>query len=314
MNTARQRLVITASRQDQLIDELRYAIESIPRSELTAWGSRLPTIMLTVTRRRGTNLKELTMWVGSFVRGESTNWFQAYNRGEGWQHFVTRGNVAKTTSASALYSARNLIKKYSSDLSRSPEKEAPKLIALILGFLAGSGGIDGDGGVPDLDLLGGIGAHRSIFTHSIISGIVFETIILGVADLARTVHGHLPAAHDPLWDKLAVESESVIPSLIQGLSAGIAYHLGVDSTIDGAGVYRDLPVSAHQDIHQTITGVNAVAEGVDAAKRNSAWREEPRAEYYSTFAEAQAKARANPGSRITRISNGTGFTVTPKRT
>jgi hypothetical protein len=116
-----------------------------------------------------------------------------------------------------------------------------------------------------------------------------------------------------LWDKLAVESEAVIPSLIQGLSAGIAYHLGVDSTIDGGGTYHDLPFSTTQDVHQSITAANAVAEGVYAATRNNVTNLDTDAEVFATFAAAQVKAKAYPGSKITRVSNGSGFTVTQKR-
>ena len=313
MTTASNTLIVTASLHDRLLRELRQALSSIPRSELTAWGGRIPKIMWTVTRRRGTGIKKLIMWVGHCISGESSNWYRAYKLGEGWQHVVTRGDAAKMTSAKTFNSARSFIQKYSADLSRSPEKEAPKLIALILGFLAGSGGLDGDGGIPDLDLLEGIGEHRSIFTHSVVAGVVCETFILGIADLARTIHGHLPTDHDALWDKLAEESEAVIPSLIQGLSAGIAYHLGVDSTIDGGGSYHDLPFSATQDVHQSITAANAVAEGAYAATRNNATNQDAGAEVFATFAEAQVKAKAYPGSKITRISNGGGFTVTQKR-
>lgn len=312
MSNISEQLVVDASRKAKLLEELCHAIQATPQMELTAWGGRLPKTMWSVTRQRATSLKDLATGVGNFFGGEGKNWYQAYKNDGGWEHFSTRINAAKTTSVSTFKSAHGLIKNYSVDLSKNPEKEAPKLIALILGFLIGSGGIDGDGGVPDLDLLGGIGAHRSIFTHSIISGIVLETVILGVADLARTIHNHLPLNHDPLWNKLAIESETVVPSLIHGLSAGIAFHLGVDSTIDGDGIYRDLPVSAPQDVHQAITGVNAVAEGTYASRRNRTYESKPTAIYCANFKEAQEKAKANWGSTITRISNGSGYIVTLK--
>src|SRR5690606_6428095 len=77
-------------------------------------------------------------------------------------------------------------------LFEDPKKNAPSVLALALGFVAGSGGTDGNGGVPDSDLLMGIGAHRSILTHSIVAGIAVEGAILAVADLAGIVCEKIP--------------------------------------------------------------------------------------------------------------------------
>jgi hypothetical protein len=53
-----------------------------------------------------------------------------------------------------------------------------------------------------LDLEFGIGAHRSIFTHSIIAGSVVEGSLYGIATLVGLTYSHLPALHDPLWDAI----------------------------------------------------------------------------------------------------------------
>ena len=63
---------------------------------------------------------------------------------------------------------------------------------LFLPPLVVSGGPDGDGGAPDLDLMFGIGAHRSVFSHSILMGASLETGLLALLRLTQLVHAKLP--------------------------------------------------------------------------------------------------------------------------
>ena len=145
------------------------------------------------------------------------------------------------------------------------------MLGAFLGFYAGSGGIDGNGGIPDLDLLAGIGAHRSILTHSILAGIVAEGALLSIADLATQVHERLPFDHDPLWDTLAEGASPLVESLAAGTSAGIAYHLLVDAFIQPAP-YKDLPFSMQIEGHQAAMAANGMAEGI-ASVSNGADRD-----------------------------------------
>lgn len=126
--------------------------------------------------------------------------------------------------------------------------------------------MDDNGGIPDLDLLAGIGAHRSPLTHSIVAGIVAEGLFLALADLSAEVDGRLPIEHDPLWDELARIGRPLTRSLAIGTSAGLAYHLLVDALVQPAA-YHDLPVSMPLEAHQSILAVNGVAEGIDTAAR-----------------------------------------------
>ena len=50
------------------------------------------------------------------------------------------------------------------------------------------------GGAPDLDLVFGIGAHRSIFSHSILMGSALETAFLSLLRLVRLTHKNLEVA------------------------------------------------------------------------------------------------------------------------
>ena len=48
-------------------------------------------------------------------------------------------------------------------LKDDPKRVAPELLTIVLVSLIVSGGPDGDGGIPDMDIaLGGIGTHRAI--------------------------------------------------------------------------------------------------------------------------------------------------------
>ncbi len=151
-------------------------------------------------------------------------------------------------------------------LRNEPGKAAPAMLGALLGFGAASGGLDGNGGIPDLDLLLGIEAHRSLLTHSILAGIVVEGLILALADLAAEVHDKLPHERDALWDELARIGAPLAHHLAIGASAGLAYHLLVDAFIQ-PGAYHGLPFSMPMEGHQTILAANGLAEGAGASTR-----------------------------------------------
>ena len=79
-----------------------------------------------------------------------------------------------------------------------PREAVPQLLVLVATSIVVSGGPDGDGGAPDLDLMFGIDAHRSILSHSILMGAALETGFLSLVHLVRLLHTKLPADHDPL--------------------------------------------------------------------------------------------------------------------
>lgn len=55
--------------------------------------------------------------------------------------------------------------------------------------------------------------------------------------------------------------------LTSGASLGIAYHLGIDATLDGEGTYKDLPVELPLEGHQAIAAANAAIEMADTTAR-----------------------------------------------
>jgi hypothetical protein len=114
-----------------------------------------------------------------------------------------------------------------------PGEAAVGLLSSVVGFYLGIGHGNegfGDGGIPDLDLIfGGIGGHRSIFTHSIVAGAFVETAVLSLIDLNNTVHRNLPDGHSDFWDDLLKYGDAAANPFVTGASLGIASHLGIDT-------------------------------------------------------------------------------------
>ena len=306
-------LQITTTRKERLLQEFTAAIRATSAQDLRAWGGRTVAILGEVTIRRGKNFGTLVAWIWNFLTKETEGLLRAIRRGDTLPHVQTRTIAARDQAQAIGRDFAALYDTLSSNLQNRPKETAPKLVAGVLGFLVGSGGVQGDGGVPDLDFLGGIGAHRSILTHSVVAGVIVETLVLGVLGLSRTVYKNLPENHDPLWEELNNASGEVFAALSNGLSAGITYHLGVDATIDGDGTYKDLPVSLHEGGHQAILGANAVVEGVDAAKRaTEKTANEIEGKVFGTFREATQFAKRDRGWVIVRAGDGQGFRVLRK--
>ena len=152
-------------------------------------------------------------------------------------------------------------------LQENPKENAPDLIVGVLAFLAASGGPDADGGFPDLDLVIGFGAHRSIFTHSILSGAAIETGLYSIATLIGIVQKNLTLGHDPLWDTIHQNKDTYLSAESKGVSAGIAYHLFVDGTVQ-TGSYHDFPIPMTSEGHQGLFVANAAAEALDVNQKN----------------------------------------------
>ena len=119
-----------------------------------------------------------------------------------------------------------------------------------------------------------IGAHRSIFTHSILPMIFFEGLFLSMIGLVKIIHGNLPSGYDPLWDDIKNNNEKVLETFYNGMSVGLIYHLGFDATIDGDGTYKNLPFSMPQYGHQMLLALNSLTELVDikSKKKKIVWK------------------------------------------
>ncbi len=257
------------SRAARLCKELEFALSRMEREALKAWGLRCAKRLLMLAGRRVGGLAKLAVLLSRSGGGELLGLFSAYRQRRLSAHLGDRTAAAIDGTLAVGRDGMRLMVTVSRALIRDPRTTAPAVLGGLLGFSAGSGGLDGNGGIPDLDLLAGIGAHRSPLTHTIIAGIVVEGMLLAMADLSAEVHGKLPVDHDSIWDGLARIGRPLTESLAIGTSAGLAYHLLVDAVIQPAA-YHDLPVTLPLEGHQSLMAANALAEGNDAATRETA--------------------------------------------
>ena len=254
------------TKQERLYLELKLALAKTKSEDLKARGSRSASNLPTIAARRVKNLGGLLTSLAKFSGMELIDAIRAMSKGRFGKHFGERSAAAIDSTLAIANQIKNTTSAIGNALFSDPKANAPGVLALAFGFLAGSGGVDANGGLPDTDLALGIGWHRSPLTHSIIAGVVVEGAILALVDLADVIHDKLPSNHDQFWDKLAAAKSEIALRLTQGASAGIAYHLGVDATLQ-PGAYHGMPMEMPMEAHQIIFGVNALAEGLDATNK-----------------------------------------------
>jgi hypothetical protein len=248
------------ARGPRLSQEFQVAFAAMPDGELRDWARTIPAVALEGVVRRGRGLKNAATKAIEVSQREWQSGQSAWRQSRLLPHLKDRA-AATTKAASDLAAAgRAIATAYTKTLAKNPRTEAPILAARVFGFMAGSGGLDGDGGIPDLDLLGGIGDHRSLLTHTVVAGIVTETVVLAFVDLAGRLYDYLPLEHDPLWEYLDQRDSRIIAALLGGVSAGLAYHFAVDATADSGGAYaatKGIIPPAGDDLLQA---ANALAE------------------------------------------------------
>jgi hypothetical protein len=255
------------ARAPRLIAEFNAAIVAMPETELKAWARSIPGYAATGARRRIGGLASLAKAVGSFSVREWNAGRQALAEERLGKHLHSRADEIAHSTVETLSTGRAVVEIYAERVVREPRREAPVLVAGLLGFMVGSGGLDGDGGIPDLDLLGGIGAHRSLLTHTFIAGVITETLILSLVDLVGRVHDYLPADRDSLWVHLDQRDSRVVEALVRGVSTGLAYHFAVDATVDSGGAYAAGKGILSPGADDALQAAMALAEGLHASSR-----------------------------------------------
>jgi hypothetical protein len=232
------------------------------------WGSAAAGRLPAIGKRRIKNFGSLISSIAKATGREVQSAVNAMKDGQFGSHMGQRTAAGIDGTIDLGKQVWRVIGAVGSSVMDDPKKNAPGVLALALGFIAGSGGVDGNGGIPDTDIaMFGIGDHRSLFTHSIIAGIVVEGSILALADLAGIVCDKLPVGErSTFWDQLSSAKDQIAGQLAVGASAGIAYHLAVDATLQPAA-YKDLPISMPMEAHQMLFALNAAVEGQDASQR-----------------------------------------------
>lgn len=304
-------IVISRRRQGILLEELRFALNSTPRKDLETWGARTVQYFAAAGVRRLKGASALLRSIALATQSEVFRIADAAKSGRWTDYLDSRVTAVSAGARDAARTINAITVAFGRLAERNPAEAAIKLAAFVLGFNAGSGGVDGDGGIPDLDISAfGIEDHRSIFTHSIISGLVIETATFAFVDLVALLHRRLPTIHSRIWDTVAAQLTVAGDAWGRGISIGIAWHLAVDATVDGQGQYADLPISLPEGGHQILTGINSIVEASDAYAR-PAFNPGDLVAEFSTFADAKAfvaayKTRQN--LMIRRAQSG-GFRI-----
>jgi len=261
-----QLITTNFSRYQQLEKELHHALKTTSKEELRHWAKCTALVFPKVTIRRAINLAEVTGYAAKGTLSEAKN---AINASLEWRlrsHTKQRAVELSVFASESYNDVKNLSKTIKNLLRVNPKKTGTQMLMSVLGFNIGGGGLDGDGGIPDLDLLFSIGHHRSILTHSVLPMIILEGLCISLIGLVNVVHSNLPERHDPLWDDMKSSNKLVLESFFTGMSLGLAYHLGVDGTLHGDGSYKNLPFSMPKFGHQLIAGVNSLTELIDTTR------------------------------------------------
>lgn len=263
-NRAALALSSPTSRFERMAKELDYAMRRTSKEDMAALLGHLARDGGSALVRRVKGLWSLGEKILSGSADELQGMLKAYSADHLVGHIKKRaGAVSAITSATVSRGATS----FSSlvrDLIANPTQAGPKLLVLVLSSVVVSGGVDGNGGVPDLDIpLMGIGEHRSPFTHSIIIGSLLEAGLLMLTRIVLGTHKNLPTEHDPLWDSVAQQSALLLTAAGQGASIGIAYHLMIDAVVQ-PGAYHGLPFDMPLEAHQAILAANSVSEATAA--------------------------------------------------
>lgn len=270
----RSHVELDRARATRLGGELRIAFATLPASDLKLWLERTLKRLGFVFSRRVVGVADLA-WEASGATGrEVMSLIEATFEGRLGPHAASRLGAGKRKIVSTAQALRQRSQPLLNELIEDPRRVAPDLLVGALSFYLAGGGFDGDGGIPDADIsLFGIEAHRSLFTHSIVAGTIVETSLLALVDFIGIAHDRLPKKHDPWWDTIYERLHAAARSAAGGASLGLAYHLGVDSTIQ-PGAYHDLPFELSMDGHRVILGANAAAEAIDVSRRRRPTRPE----------------------------------------
>ena len=258
---------LSTSRAKKLYEEFKYAWDKTSSKEKKDWGLDVGVVFGKVMLRRGRGLIKAIGNLGRMIFRECKDFTIAVYNKQGTEHTISRKDAVVKSIKSAAKTSNKIINNIITLLKTNPKEAAPTLFLGFVGFMCGSGGVDGNGGIPDLDIaVGGIGNHRSIFFHSVISAVVLETIVFSSVKAINIMHSKLPEEHDPFWDSV-IDKTDWAEAFVTGACTGIAYHLLIDGTIQGNKAYVDLPISMPMEGHNTIFVTNAAMEAMDLDKK-----------------------------------------------
>ena len=260
---------LNQTKASRLISEFKYAWDKTPLKDKISWCTRCVSLFAKVTFRRAKGLFQVSKNIIKSVGNETLELGKAIHGKRLIGYLDDRKSKSSDAISGAYNASKSLLKNCFALLKDNPKEAGPIMFLGVLGFFCGSGGIDGDGGIPDLDIaVGGIGNHRNVFFHSVISAALLETMVYSSIDASNMIYKKLPDNHDGFWDKL-VGYKNWANAFVTGACTGIMYHLLIDGTIDGKKAMTNFPISMSMEGHNAFFITNAIAEGIDLNKKES---------------------------------------------
>ncbi len=154
------------------------------------------------------------------------------------------------------------------ELPKEQQTETALAVFFTIGiFFASCGGLDAEGGLPDTDIaIGGIGMHRSIFTHTVFMGLGLEFCSRFSLIFFNKIQQRLPEDKHPVWDKVYNFMNNNKHLFLGAMWLGIATHLLKDTGIITGGMkpYSELPNGLPIDVHQSLLDANTAASAIFA--------------------------------------------------
>jgi len=266
---------VDSSKAKNLYKEFLFAWKKTGKKEKIQWSIDSTKLFGKVILRRGRGFVEFIQYLTKNFGIELFEFGKSAYEKRVISHLQNRSSKLIEGIKNGLKHSRVVIENILYLLKNKPEETGPVILLGILGFFVGAGidrsgaktWYDLDGGVPDLDIaVGGLGNHRSVFFHSIISAAVLETMVFSMVNATKIIHSNLPDKHDSFWDNI-VNKTDWATAFASGACTGIAYHLLIDGTIDGRKALTDFPFSMPMEGHNTFFVTNAIIEGIDIRKK-----------------------------------------------
>ena len=164
---------------------------------------------------------------------------------------------------------------YNKFISLPPDQKVETVAILILTlsiFFISAGGLDFEGGIPDTDIiLGGIGNHRNIFSHSVVVGLSIEFVCRFAILILENIKNRLPIPHHPVWDRVYNFVDSNKNLAFSAMWLGIGTHLIKDTGLFAhlTKPYSGLPVDMSIGGHKALFMTNGLASDVFAVAYKS---------------------------------------------
>lgn len=134
-------------------------------------------------------------------------------------------NKAKSTAEDLKSFVDEMIKDFRND-RRSFMKKISRIVIFSTAALLYAGGLDLEGGAPDMDLKLGVGHHRNIFSHTILLPLFLEFSMRFVLNIAEEM---VKDGHGGIWKKLYDFKQEYSDVVIGGMWFGAMMHLFKDS-------------------------------------------------------------------------------------